>query len=99
MSDQLLTFHCAAIDREVVALTLRDVTHGPVHVRAEDVLGRDFDDASTGERVRGKLHRCAVEVVIADIEIRAAVAAVAGARRTRPVRWHAVAVTIRGRLT
>lgn len=98
MSDQLLTFHCAAADREVVAQTLRDITHKPVHVRAEDVLGRDFDDASTGERVRGKLHFCAVEVVIAETEIQAAVAAIAGARRTRPVRWHAVAVSICGRL-
>ena len=52
MTDMLLTFYCVAIDRDGVADALRGRTPAPLHLRDEQVLGRDFGDAGAGEVVR-----------------------------------------------
>ena len=98
MDECVLTFYCATIDREVVADTLRALSSEPVHVRPQDVRGRDFSDAHAGEQVRGNLQRTAIELVTAATDVVALVAAVAASRRSRPVRWHVTPLLARGRM-
>lgn len=98
MTDILLTFYCAAIDRDGVADALRSRTPAPLHLRDEQVLGRDFGDAGAGEQVRGALRRAAIDLIVADGDIGPLVAAVTDARRGHPVRWHACPVVARGRI-
>ena len=98
MDERLVTFYCSTVDRDVVAETLRALSNEPVHVRPQDVLGRDFSDAHAGEQVRGNLQRTAVELVVAASQVDAMVAAVAGCRRSRPVRWHVTPLMARGRI-
>ena len=98
MDERLLTFYCSTVDRDVVAETLRALSDEPVHVRPQDVLGRDFSDAHAGEQVRGNLQRTAVELVVAASQVEGTVAAIAGCRRSRPVRWHVTPLMARGRI-
>ena len=86
MTDMLLTFYCAAIDRDGVADALRGRTPAPLHLRDEQVLGRDFGDAGAGEQVRGTLRRAAIDLIVPADDIDALVAAVTDARRGHPVR-------------
>lgn len=87
MGMKVLTVFCAPGDAELLATTLRDLLHAPVHQRHETVLGLDFDDARTGERVAGALDRIAIEVDLPGDRLAEAVEALAAARRRRPIRW------------
>jgi len=98
MADLLLTFHCAAADAAPIAEALHAAGEGPVHVRAEAVLGRDFSDATTAERVSGRLDRRAVELIVAEHRLTPSVAAVEAVRRACPVRWRTTPIIARGRL-
>ncbi len=98
MTEVLLTFHCAAGDRDSIATVVRALSHAPVHIRAEDVRGRDFSDAGTSEQVVGQLKRSAIEVIVDETTVADLVSAVAGAKRVLPVRWHAVRLVSRGRI-
>ena len=98
MTDMLLTFYCAAIDRDGVADALRGHAQAPLHLRDEQVLGRDFADAGAGELVRGTLRRAAIDLIVAADDVAPLVAAVTDARRGHPVRWHACPVAARGRI-
>ena len=98
MSRSVLTIFCAAQDAEAIAAALRACTHVPIHVRREDVLGRDFDDARTGERVTGSLARVAVELELPTEQVADAVLAAAAARRRLPFRWRSTAVQDGGRV-
>lgn len=98
MSRVVLTLFCGADDGDAVAAALRDCLHLPVHQRREAVLGRDFDDAATGERVAGTLARVAVEVELAAARVEEALAAATQARRRLPFRWRTVAITDGGRV-
>lgn len=98
MTDMLLTFYCAAIDRDGVADALRSRTPTPLHLRDEQVLGRDFGDAGAGEQVRGTLRRAAIDLIVPADDIDPLVVAVTDARRGHPVRWHACPVAARGRI-
>lgn len=98
MDEVVLTLYCASADRELMTGLLRDATRAPVHVREEQVLGHDFGDAGTSERVRGSLKRIALELVVATSEAEALVGRIETARRNMPVRWRTVAVAARGRL-
>lgn len=64
MSQVVLTLFTGIDDGEPVATALRECLHLPVHLRREAVLGRDFGDAVTSERVTGALARMAVEVAL-----------------------------------
>lgn len=99
MDEVVLTFHCAATDADAVAESLRAETGAPIHVRGETVHGRDFSDAIVSEQVTGTLRRAAVEVLVGRARIDALIAIVAAARRAHPVRWQAIPVIARGRLT
>ncbi len=98
MTDILLTFYCALIDQDGVAAALRSVTHAPLHLREEQVLGRDFQDARPAEQVRGALRRAAIDLIVEAQEREALVTAVTNARRGHPVRWHSSAISARGRI-
>lgn len=98
MAEQLLTFHCASVDADQLAEIIRAHCSAALHRRAEEVLGRDFGDADTGERVSGILRRQALELIVEEEMVEPLVAAVAGARRALPVRWHCVPVLRRGRI-
>ena len=98
MPEMLLTLYCATADRDSVAGALRTVFPGPIHLRDEQVHGRDFADAHAGEQVRGALRRSAIDLVADDDAIDVLVAAVEQARRGHPVRWQTVAVARRGRI-
>lgn len=98
MSRVVLTLFCGVQDGEMVAAVLRDALHLPVHQRREAVLGRDFDDAATGERVAGTLARMAVEVELAAERVGEALAAAEGVRRRLPFRWRTVAILDGGRV-
>ena len=98
MSRVVLTLFCSVHDGEAVAAALRDRLHLPVHQRREAVLGRDFDDAATGERVAGMLARMAVEVELPGDRVAEAVAAAQAARRRLPFRWRTVAILDGGRV-
>lgn len=98
MAEILLTFHCASVDRDLVAEALRAASGAPVHVRAEMVRGHDFGDARTAEQVTGNLDRQAVEAVVAEEALSAMVAAVGQAQCRLPVRWRAMPVIGHGRI-
>lgn len=98
MADMLLTFYCAAPDREMIADALRAEIHTPLHLRDERVVGRDFSDARAAEQVRGTLHRTAIDLVVSADAVDALVAAVEAVRRSHPVRWQTVAVAAQGRI-
>lgn len=98
MRDKLLTFYCATADTDVIVSALRAETRSPVHVRREQVFGHDFGDARTVEQVHGSLARSAISLFVAQAEINGLAVAVTGARRALPVRWHAVPVSIGGRI-
>jgi hypothetical protein len=98
MTDILLTFYCALIDQDGVADALRGVTHAPLHLREEQVLGRDFQDARAAEQVRGALRRAAIDLIVEAQELETLVTAVTDARRGHPVRWHSSPISARGRI-
>lgn len=98
MSSVLLRFAGAAGDAEPIVEALRAISPAPIHVRDEIVRGLDFADAGTAERVTGALRRVAVELLVAEAEVAALVAAVAGSRRRLPVRWMTLPVHDMGRL-
>lgn len=98
MSRVVLTLFCGVADGEAIAGALRDCLHLPVHQRREAVLGRDFDDAATGERVAGTLARMAVEVELASERVEEALAAATRTRRRLPFRWRTVAIVDGGRV-
>lgn len=98
MVEVMLTFHCARSDAQVIGAALHGLVQGPVHMRDEMVLGRDFDDAGAAEQVTGQLRRTALEMVLEERLIEQAVAAVETSRRRFPVRWQAVPVLMRGRV-
>ncbi|WP_232492348.1 DUF3240 domain-containing protein [Novosphingobium kaempferiae] len=98
MSRVVLTLLCGVQDAEAIAAALGDCLHAPVHMRREAVLGRDFDDAATVERVAGTLARMAVEVETGADRVAAAVDAAKAVRRSLPFRWRTVAVLAGGRV-
>ncbi len=98
MSRVQLTIFCAVQDGEAISAALRDGFHLPVHLRREDVLGRDFGDAETGERVVGTLARMAVDLELASERVADAVAVATDARRRLPFRWRTVAIVDGGRV-
>lgn len=98
MTRVLLTLSCGADDGEAIAAALRDALHAPVCLRREAVLGRDFDDAATHERVAGMLARVAVEVALEADRVADALDAATRARRRRPFRWRTVAIVDAGRV-
>lgn len=97
MTDILLTFHCALCDCDIIAETIRTRTGAPLHILQTTVRGKDFDDASTAERVAGLLRRNAIELIVEADAVTGLVEAVTQAKRALPVRWHAVPVLMRGR--
>jgi len=99
MDEVMLTFYCVTAEADVIAVTLRAASGQPVHVREEIVHGRDFGDARVSEQVVGTLQRAAVELVVPLASVDALVARVAEARRAQPVRWVAVPILARGRLS
>lgn len=98
MSRVLLTVTCATPDAEAIAQVLGDLTHAPVHQRAEAVLGRDFDDAATAERVAGTLSRVSIEVELRAHDTDRAVEVVREARRRLPFRWRTTLIADGGRV-
>lgn len=98
MTRVLLTVMCGAADGEAIAAALGDRLHAPVHMRREAVLGRDFGDAATGERVAGTLARMVLEVETDAGRVVGAIDAAAGARRGLPFRWRTVAILDGGRV-
>lgn len=98
MADVLLTLHCAAADAETIGEALRGALKVPVHVRAEAVLGLDFSDATTAERVTARLDRRAIELVLAQAELPEALTALGSVRRSGAVRWFTSPVLERGRV-
>ncbi len=98
MSNVLLRFAGAAGDAEPIVAALRPLSTVPIHVRDEIVRGLDFADAGTAERVTGALRRVAIELVVAEADVAALVAAVAASRRRLPVRWMTLPVHDMGRL-
>ncbi|GEN98698.1 hypothetical protein NSE01_05310 [Novosphingobium sediminis] len=98
MADVLLTLHCAAADAEVIGEALRAALQTPVHVRAEAVLGLDFSDATTAERVTARLDRRAIELVLPEGDIPEALGILGRVRRSGAVRWYTSAVLERGRV-
>ncbi len=98
MADLLLTLHCAAADAEPIGEALREAFATPVHLRAEAVLGLDFSDAKTAERVTAKLDRRALELVLAEQLLPDALATIERTKRGGPVRWYSSAILARGRV-
>ncbi len=98
MADMLLTFHSAAVDAAAIGDALRVALRTPVHIRSEAVLGLDFSDATTAERVTGSLNRSAIELIVDAGIIEDAIAIVAGTKRSGPVRWQTISIEARGRL-
>ena len=97
MPEVMLTLHCAAADSECVADALRMVTAAPLHIRSEDVRGRDFGNASPAEQVTATLKRAAIECIEDEARIDELVEAAGKARRRSPLRWHVTPVLSRGR--
>ena len=98
MSRVVLTIFCAVHDGEAISAALRARFPAPIHLRREEVLGRDFADAATGERVAGTLARMAVEIELPGEKVEEAVAAAADARRRLPFRWRVVTMLDGGRV-
>lgn len=99
MAEVLLTFYCAGTDGPVIAEGLRTATKRPAHLRDETVFGLDFSDASTAERVTGRLERAAIEIEVPEEDVEALVARVGALRRAAPVRWRVSAIVAGGRLS
>ncbi|MCC2601957.1 DUF3240 family protein [Sphingopyxis yananensis] len=99
MSDVLLTLYCAAADGELIADHIGEAQQTMVHLRNEQVFGRDFADASPSERVMGQLRRCALEVIVPHDAIAPLVASINALGRAAPVRWHTVPILSAGRLS
>lgn len=99
MAELLLTFHCSASDASAIGEALREGFGAPVHVREEDVLGLDFSDASTAERVTARLDRRALELAIPADRLDAAISVIERLKRSGPVRWQAIPINARGRIT
>ncbi len=98
MNRVVLTLFCGVQDADAIGLAVGDCLHAPVHLRREAVLGRDFDDAATGERVSGTLARMAVEVELSADRVGEAIEAVTQTRRNLSFRWRTVAVQDGGRV-
>jgi len=98
MPEILLTFHCARRDTETVTEAIRAVSNAPIHLCEKTVRGWDFGDARTAEKVAGLLQRNALELIVAEDDLSQLLQAVTEARRTLPVRWHAVPIVARGRI-
>lgn len=98
MTDVLLTLHCAAADAELIGEALRSALQTPVHVRAEAVLGLDFSDATTAERVTARLDRRAIELALPEADVSAALATLNRVRRSGAVRWYTSPILERGRI-
>lgn len=98
MADVLLTLHCAAADAEVIGEALRAAFGTPVHVRTEAVLGLDFSDATTAERVTARLDRRAIEFVLDEPAVPEALAVLGRVRRSGAVRWYTSPVLAKGRV-
>lgn len=98
MADVLLTLHCAAADAEMIGEALRAALQTPVHVRTEAVLGLDFSDATTAERVTARLDRRAIELVLPEADVPTALTALDRVRRSGAVRWYTSPILERGRV-
>lgn len=98
MDEMLLTFHSASVDAPAIGDALRVALRTPVHLRSEAVLGLDFSDATTAERVTGALDRSAIELIVRAGTIEDAIGIVARTKRSGPVRWQTTAILARGRL-
>jgi hypothetical protein len=94
----LLTFHCAPVDAEIIAAAIRALSRAPLHIREETVRGRDFADATTTERVTGRLRRSTLELIVEEAAVASLVEAVGEAKRSLPVRWRTVSIAARGRI-
>jgi hypothetical protein len=98
MPDVLLTLYCAGADGSLICDALRKATSHPVHMREETVFGRDFSDASTAERVTGRLDRRAIEVIVPQAGVEALIDQIESLKRMAPVRWHISPLLAAGRL-
>jgi hypothetical protein len=98
MSRVVLTIFCAVADADPIARALQLVFYVPLHLRREDVLGRDYSDAGTAERVTGTLARVAIELEVHADQVTQAVEAASGAQRRLPFRWRTVAIIDGGRV-
>ena len=98
MPDVLLVLHCAVRDTEAVVEAVRGACRAPLHLQAEAVRGRDFDDAATAEKVSGELRRTRLEVVVDDTLVADLVRRVETSRRELPVRWRTTPVIDQGRI-
>ncbi|UZK70581.1 DUF3240 domain-containing protein [Sphingomonas sp. S1-29] len=98
MAELLLTFHSAAVDASTIGDALRAAFRVPVHIRGEAVLGLDFSDATTAERVTGSLDRAAIELIVEAELLRDAIAVAARTKRKGPFRWQAIPIIERGRM-
>ncbi len=98
MAEVLLTIYCSKGDAGPIATVLRDATRHPVHQRDEIVHGLDFSDASTAERVVGRLERCAIDVRVDEAAASALIAQIGASKRVAPVRWRLTPVIASGRL-
>ncbi|WBH15320.1 DUF3240 family protein [Sphingomonas radiodurans] len=99
MVELLLTFHAGKIDAAAIGDALRVVLRVPVHIRDEAVLGLDFSDATTAERVTGSLNRTAIELIVEADGMQDVIAIVERTKRSGPVRWQAIPISARGRLS
>lgn len=97
MSDVQLTFYCSAPDIDPLVDALRARSTMPVHIREEQVRGRDFGDAQATEQVMGRLRRMAIDLVVPADDTPALVDLVRAAKRTFPVRWQSTPLLARGR--
>ena len=98
MTRMLLTLFCGIDDADQVAVALREHASAPVHLRREAVLGRDYADAATAERVAGTLDRMAIEVELDASQVAGALDAAAQTRRRLPFRWRTVTIEQGGRI-
>lgn len=87
MPEVKLTLYTHARDAEAIADNLRAHLRTAVHVRAETVYGRDFDDARTAERVTGALDHAALEVILDPAALTGALRVAQDTRRSSGVRW------------
>lgn len=98
MTDVLLTLSCATADADSLIDAMRTATRVPLHVRAETVHGRDFDDAGASEQVTARLNRSVIECIEDEATIETILRTLTSARRRSPLRWHLTPVTARGRI-
>ncbi|MBY8824429.1 DUF3240 domain-containing protein [Sphingomonas colocasiae] len=98
MTRMLLTLFCGVDDADQIATALRDHAGAPVHLHREAVLGRDYADAATAERVAGTLDRMAIEVELDAGQLAGALDAATRTRRRLPFRWRTVRLEQGGRI-